>query len=203
MEFHSFDRAYLERLATGDPATERHFNEYFSELVLIKLRARQYTGQAIDDIRQETFVRVFDALRRKGIRDPERLGAFVNSVCNNVVLEFNRSQGKLVLMSEDAPETPDSHASSEQELVTQEQQAQVRAILAEMTAKNRDLLSAVFLEERSSEDVCRQFGVDQNYLRVLLFRARAQFRKTMEKAMGSQGIKNEIKKKRMGASDHL
>ena len=79
MEFFSFDAAYLERLAAGDPATERHFSEYFSELILIKLRARQYTRNVIEDIRQETFLRVLQALRRKGIREPERIGAFVNS----------------------------------------------------------------------------------------------------------------------------
>ena len=74
----------------------------------------------------------------------------------------------------------DERADAERELVTREQQSQVRAILAEMSPKNRQLLSAVFLEERSHEEVCRRFGVDQNYLRVLLFRARAQFRQTME-----------------------
>jgi len=181
VEFFSFDAAYLERLAAGDPATERHFSEYFSELILIKLRARQYTRNVVDDIRQETFLRVLQALRRNGIREPERIGAFVNSVCNNVVLEFGRTGAKLNLMEDGAPEIVDQHADSEQELVTREEAAQVRAILSQMTPKNRQLLSAVFLEERSSEEICRQFNVDQNYLRVLLFRARAQFRQTMEK----------------------
>ena len=43
----------------------------------------------IEDIRQETFLRVLVTLRRKhGLEHPERLGAFVNSVCNNVFLEY-------------------------------------------------------------------------------------------------------------------
>jgi RNA polymerase sigma-70 factor (ECF subfamily) len=181
VEFYSFDAAYLERLAAGDPEVERHFSEYFSELILIKLRARQYTRTIIDDVRQETFLRVLQALRRKGIREPERIGAFVNSVCNNVVLEFGRSGAKLTYTDEGAPEMADDRADSEQELVTREQAAQVRSVLSQMSAKNRQLLSAVFLEERPNEEVCRQFKVDQNYLRVLLFRARAQFRQTMDK----------------------
>lgn len=181
MEFYSFDRAYLERLAAGDPETERHFSEYFSELILIKLRAREYTRSIIEDVRQETFLRVLQALRRNGIREPERVGAFVNSVCNNVVLEFGRSSARLTFTDESAPEVADDRADSEQELVTREQAAQVRSVLAQMSPKNRQLLSAVFLEERPNEEVCRQFKVDQNYLRVLLFRARAQFRQTMDK----------------------
>ena len=181
MEFFTFDAAYLERLMAGDPEIERHFHEYFSELILIKLRARQYARNVIEDVRQETFLRVLQALRRKGIREPERIGAFVNSVCNNVVLEFGRSGARLTLLEEGVPEVADDRADSEQELVTREEAAQVRSVLSQMSPKNRQLLSAVFLEERPNEEVCRQFNVDQNYLRVLLFRARAQFRQTMEK----------------------
>jgi RNA polymerase sigma-70 factor (ECF subfamily) len=189
VEFYSFDRAYLERLAAGDPEVERHFSEYFSELILIKLRAREYTRNIIEDVRQETFLRVLQTLRRNGIREPERIGAFVNSVCNNVVLEFGRSGARLTYTDEGAPEVADDRADSEQELVTREQADQVRSVLAQMSPKNRQLLSAVFLEERPSEEVCRQFKVDQNYLRVLLFRARAQFRQTMGKSKAAMARK--------------
>ncbi|MBZ5624227.1 MAG: sigma-70 family RNA polymerase sigma factor [Acidobacteriia bacterium] len=181
MEFYSFDKAYLERLAAGDPEIERHFNEYFSELILIKLRARQYARNVIEDVRQETFLRVLQALRRNGIREPERIGAFVNSVCLNVLRELGRSGARLAFTDEGSPEVADDRADSEQELVTREESAQVRTVLSQMSPRNRQLLSAVFLEERPNEEVCKQFNVDQNYLRVLLFRARAQFRRTMER----------------------
>jgi RNA polymerase sigma-70 factor (ECF subfamily) len=50
---------------------------------------------AIEDVCQDTFVRVWVALRsEQGIRQPERLGAFVNSVCNNVLLEHYRRASK-------------------------------------------------------------------------------------------------------------
>lgn len=189
MDFFSFDAAYLERLAAGDPETERHFSGYFSELILIKLRSRQYTPHAIDDIRQETFLRVLQAIRRNAIREPERIGAFVNSVCNNVVLEFGRSGARMILMEDGPPEMADQRADSEQELVTRERQAYVRSVLSRLSAKNRQLLSAVFLEERPSAEVCKQFGVDQNYLRVMLFRARAQFRQAMDRGETSAGRK--------------
>jgi RNA polymerase sigma-70 factor, ECF subfamily len=181
MDFYSFDAVYLERLVAGDPEIEQHFTKYFSDLILIKLRSRQHSRQAIEDIRQETFLRVLQALRRKAIRDPERIGSYVNSVCNNVALEFFRSGTKLTLMDEGPPDVPDDRADSEQELVTREEQAKVRSVLGKLSAKNRKLLSAIFLEERPTSEVCKEFEVDQNYLRVLLFRARAQFRKAMER----------------------
>jgi RNA polymerase sigma-70 factor (ECF subfamily) len=181
VEFISFDNGYVQRLAAGDAAVEEHFHRYFGELIFIKLRARQYARHVIDDIRQETFLRVFQALRKEGIRQPERIGAFVNSVCNNVVMEFIRAGSRLTL-TEDAPEEPDLTANSEQRLLENERRAQVRKLLGEMSAKNQRLLTAVFLDERHPDEVCKEFNVDRNYLRVLLYRARTRLKDALQKS---------------------
>jgi RNA polymerase sigma-70 factor (ECF subfamily) len=180
VDFFSFDAAYVERLAAGDPAVVEHFNSYFEELIFIKLRARQLPLHVIEDVRQETFLRVFQTLRKDGIRQPERIGAFVNSVCNNVVLEFGRAGSRITFMDE-APDAPDSSESSERRLIEQERKANVHRILSEMPAKNQRLLTAVFLDERPPNEVCDEFGVDRGYLRVLLFRARTQLRDAVQK----------------------
>jgi len=181
VEFQSFDAGYLERLAARDPEVERHFHDYFSELIRIKLRSRQFPPHAIDDIRQETFLRVLQAVRRDGIRDPERIGAFVNSTCNFVAMEFGRAGARHKVPDTEMPDVRDERPDSERAMLATEARTQVRAILEKMSDKDRRLLSAVFLEERSSEEICRQFGIDGNYLRVLLFRARNKFRQMMEK----------------------
>ena len=91
MQFQSFDESYVERLRAGDFRTQEHFVAYFSELLQLKLRSRLHSPQAIEDVRQETFARVLAALRGSKIRQPERLGAYVNSMCNNVLLEHYRA----------------------------------------------------------------------------------------------------------------
>jgi len=181
VDFISFDSGYLERLAAGDAAAEEHFHEYFGELIFIKLRSRQLPGHVIDDIRQETFLRVFQALRKDGIRQPERIGAFVNSVCNNVLLEFHRS-GSRTTLTDTTPDAPDDSGNSERRLIERERRARVRDILAQMPKKNQRLLTAVFIDERPVEEVCGEFGVDRNYLRVLLFRARTQLKEAVRKS---------------------
>ena len=181
MDFISFDAGYLEKLAAGDSATERHFNEYFGELITIKLRGRQYARHTIDDIRQETFLRVFQALRREGIRQPERIGAFVNSVCNHVVLEHLRSGSRMTAMDE-PPDMPDRGVNSERDLIEEERRTQVRKLLSKMSQKNKKLLHDVFIDERSPDEVCQELGIDRNYLRVLLFRARKQLQQAVRKS---------------------
>ena len=62
MQFQEFSQSYLERLCSGDFRTESHFVSYFSELIQLKLRSRVNSPQAVEDLRQETFARVFVAL---------------------------------------------------------------------------------------------------------------------------------------------
>ena len=94
MELFAFTREYVERLREGDPSTEQHFVAYFDQLLRIKLRARMLASETVEDLRQETYIRVLVTLRKDGVRQPERFGAFVNSICNNVLLEFYRSSSR-------------------------------------------------------------------------------------------------------------
>ena len=192
MEFFSFDEAYLKRLRERDFPTEQHFVAYFRKLLVIKLRSRLRGSQAVDDIAQETFLRVFKAMSsERGIRQPERLGAFVNSICNNVLQEFYRSSGHGAQLDDDMPEPVDKVLDLEGFLVSKETREQVRRVLGQLPEKDRRLLRAIFLEEKEKDQVCREFGVDRDYLRVLLHRAKNNFRVFYEKssAWGAQAPK--------------
>jgi RNA polymerase sigma-70 factor (ECF subfamily) len=178
LQFQAFDAPYVERLRSGDFRTQEHFVAYFSELIQLKLRARLRSPQAIEDVRQETFVRVFAALRSPGgIRQPERLGAFVNSICNNVLLEHYRASSRSdSLDDEPQNELPDPVMDVLGAVAAKQMEEKVREILDEMPERDRRILREVFLDERDKDDVCRDFGVDRDYLRVLLHRAKQSFK---------------------------
>jgi RNA polymerase sigma-70 factor (ECF subfamily) len=177
--FQGFDGAYVERLRAGDPETEAHFIEYFGELIRIKLRSRLASRATVEDVRQETFLRVFQALRSpNGVRQPERLGAFVNSVCNNVLREQFRSQQRHPpTPGDEAPDVADTIAAdAEAQLLGKERTQLVREILDQLPARHSQVLRAVFVEEEEKDDLCASLGLDRNYLRVVLHRARLSFR---------------------------
>lgn len=179
MQFQTFDGEYLERLRAGDFRTEEHFVSYFSQLIQLKLRSRLNSREAIEDVRQEIFARVFATLRsEKGLRQADRLGPFVNSVCNNVLLEHYRSSSRHAPPDEDdgMEDIPDSRSDVLDEVMKRQTTAIVRDILDDLTERDRRLLKEVFLEERDKDEVCREFGVDRNYLRVLLHRAKQTFK---------------------------
>ncbi len=185
MDVTSFNQEYLQRLRDGDPETQRHFTRYFGELLNIKLRNRVRSPHLIEEVRQETFLRVLLIVRRDGIAHPDRLGAFVNSVCNNVVLEVFRNETRSLPMPESVPEVMDEAPNPETAASSREQKSQVRGILETLPPKDRDLLRQVFLEERDKDEVCKTFQVDREYLRVLLHRAKARFRTALEQAAGA------------------
>lgn len=190
MLFTAFDAAYLERLQRGDPQTERHFAAYFSEFIRLKLRSRLNSPEAIDDVRQETFARVLALVRAEdGIRQPERLGALVNSTCNNVLMEHYRAKRRPHSSLDDEPEgdlvAPGVSVSGMFEV---DEVAQVvHNILRDMSDRDRRLLQSVLLEERDKDEVCAELGLSRDYLRVLIHRAKQSFASIYRKRIGGEG----------------
>jgi RNA polymerase sigma-70 factor, ECF subfamily len=178
MEFCAFDESYVERLRAGDFRTQEHFAAYFAELIRVKLRSRVRSPQDIEDIRQETFSRVLKVLRsERGLREPEKLGAFVNATCNNVRNEYYRAGIRQASVDDEPPpEHPDPHPGALDQLLTRGVQEQVREILDGLPERDRRIISEVLLEERSKDEICQELGVDRDYLRVLLHRAKQSFR---------------------------
>jgi RNA polymerase sigma-70 factor (ECF subfamily) len=188
LQFHSFDQAYLDRLRAGDPSTQEHFCAYFSQLIQIKLRPRLKSPEAIEDIRQETFARFFRNLRDGKILQPESLGSFVNSTCNNVLREHYRGGGRdSSLDDEEQPDFPAKGPSPLGILSAKEIEQNVRVVLDQLSERDRRLLREIFFEERDKDEVCRDFGVSRDYLRLLLHRAKQSFKSTYMRNRGDGG----------------
>jgi RNA polymerase sigma-70 factor, ECF subfamily len=185
LQFQSFDESYLSRLRSGDFHTQEHFSAYFSALIKIKLGSRLKSPEAVEDVRQETFARFFVALRDGKIHQPDRLGSFVNSICNNVLLEHYRSATRNTsLDDEEEKNFPAVHVDLLGAISAKEREKKVREILEKLSERDRRLLREVFLEERDKDQVCRDFGVDREYLRVLLHRAKQAFKSSYLKHSG-------------------
>jgi RNA polymerase sigma-70 factor (ECF subfamily) len=60
----------------------------------------------------------------------------------------------------------------------------VGEILLGLPSRDRQLLKAVFLDERDRDEVCSEFGIDRAYLRVLLHRAKQEFKTEYVKRIG-------------------
>jgi RNA polymerase sigma-70 factor (ECF subfamily) len=176
MDFHQFNETYLHELRAQDVTTEAHFVSYFSKILNNKLRRRLACPEHIKDVQQETLLRAWAAVRAEGgIRQPERFGAFVSSVCNNILRESYRTRARIKPLDDLQCDPRDQSPAPDGMLLAAETKAQVQRVLAKLPSKDRKILRAVFFEQRDKDEVCLELGVSRDYLRVLLHRAKRQF----------------------------
>jgi RNA polymerase sigma-70 factor (ECF subfamily) len=178
VNFVTFDASYVDKLRAGDAPTEQHFITYFSELILLKLRPRLRSQEQIEDVKQETFSRTLSLIRSEGgLRHAERLGPLVNSICNNVLMEQYRISNRVeALEDETAERLVETRPDALNMVISDDTRKVVRHILNGLNERDRNLLQAVFLDERDKDEICAELGVDRDYLRVLLHRAKGSFR---------------------------
>ncbi len=176
MELFVFDDEYVRRLREGDRETAAHFHTYFRDLLLLKLRRRLRTLEAIDEVRQEVFTRCIANLEQ--LQDSRKLGAFVNAICNRVLMEYYRAEGRTESLDEHSDVVLSSSAASSLDaaLDSARNSARVRRVLDTLDQRDSDILRAVFLEEADKAEICTRFGVERDYLRVLLHRAKEKFK---------------------------
>lgn len=172
----SFDVAYLRALHKRDQETETHFFTYFTPLIRRKLRKYLRTPDLIEEGVQETLARVMAAvLARRGIRHPERFGAFVHAVARNVAMETIRREKRFVTLDDSSDGGASPSASPQLIAEVAQTGERVRRVLATLPDLDRQILEAVFLAEEDRSAVCRRFAISAGYLRVLLFRAKQCF----------------------------
>ena len=177
METSRFDERYIAGLRDCDPEAEAHFVAHFRKPIWLKAQRQLRAPDMVEDACQETILRVFHYFRSgKRLENPERLPAFVHTVCHNVTLEMIRSKTRYSQMPETGCDPADNRASPHGELVTREREELVRQILTSLPERDRDLLRLAMLEEVDKAELCGRFHVNEEYLRVLLYRARMRFR---------------------------
>lgn len=172
MDSACFNDVYIARLQDGDRATQEHFASHFRRP--IRLKAWRYLGtpDLVDDVYQETLLRVFRYFRSgKGLDHAERLPAFVHSVCHNVAMEVIRARSRHLQIEGPAEDPVDSDSEPHREILTAERKRVVLGILSRLPDRDRELLRLAVLEGADRAELSRRFGANQPYVRVLLHRA--------------------------------
>jgi RNA polymerase sigma-70 factor (ECF subfamily) len=172
VELYPFDQEYLVRLRDRDAVTETHFVDYFSKLLKAKLRSDGYSESALNDILQETLYRVLKSVYDDRIQSPSSLRSFAYGVCERVEWEYDRGESRFWRNnSEEFPDIPDDRSPAGGPARQAEVRQTVRWVLDKLAEKDRKILVALFMDEKEREEVCQEFGITRDNLRVLLHRA--------------------------------
>lgn len=155
---------------------------FFSEDEIEKLRPRVYFRVAheagwacadLDDMVQESLTRFLLALREQKVRDPAAGGAFLNGICRNVVYEYRRRLLREDAMAEIIPDPADKRLSGAEQF---EMRDAIAVGLAQLSARDREILRAFYIDERSKDAILAASGLSYEQFRVVLCRAKERFR---------------------------
>src|SRR5690242_11503399 len=171
-DVYCFQALYVQELEEGNTDTTNHFLAYFRPRLKSFLRRNGVPTDSVEDLQQETLMRVLAALQAKGIRHPERLGGFVNAVCRNTLLELRRTAGRYVELDDSMHELPDTGLNPDAILLETEAAMLVRRVLSRLSPRSQKLLRSLLIEQKSKAEICEELGVSKGHLRLLLYRAK-------------------------------
>ena len=163
------------------------YEKYSAKVYYLALKQSRSQHDA-EDVREETFLRVLQAIRSNQIRSAASLSGFILGTARNVLRElFARDQqaGKVAA----DPATMDSAVPSHERLFLdgEVKQAIERAI-AKLKPRERDLLRMHYYEELPPEEIARRSGIAQERVRLVKSRALKHFREVYERLQRSRRV---------------
>jgi len=162
------------------------------EFISIGLRpylARQLQSQDCRDKIHNIFVDVVIAIQRGQLRDPERLMGFARTIARRKVsgyicaAVFDR-RNQVDIQSIFWLASP--QASAESEMIFQEQRDLVRWTLAQLSDREREILSRFYMQEQSQQQICHEMGLTHTQYRLLKWRSKVRFGELSRKEIGSR-----------------
>ena len=143
----------------------------------LRYKVRYEVGFAcpdVEDIVQESIVRFQAASQEDKLRNPEASGAFLLGISRNVISEYRRRTLRDGRMPEIVPEPP-ARNLPESDLL-EIRQAILKG-LEQLPDRDRRLLRAFYLEEKTKEQILKETGLTDQNFRVILCRAKEKFRR--------------------------
>lgn len=173
----------VRRIESGDRAAEAELVELYSRGIGYLLRHLTGDRALADDLHQETFRAVLEAMRRGDLREPEKLTGFIRATAKNLARAERRRwlrRGSPVPVEE--IELADPAAGQLSQAVRAQDRLRVRALLGELRSdRDRELLLRHYLAEESKESICARLGLEGAQFNLLLHRARQRFRELFER----------------------
>ena len=178
------------RVQAGEPAAMEELYAMFSNGVRYYL-ARQLGRDDIDDRLHDAFLVVVDAIRAGDLRDPRRLMGFVRTVVKRMVAssidrQVQERRGRVD--EERTAQVTDRGETPEGAMLFQQQTAIVREVLAELTDRDREILTRFYVEEESAQQICEEMNLTMTQFRLLKSRAKNRFGELGRKKIQRNGL---------------
>lgn len=160
--------------------------------------------QELDDKVHDIFMVVVQAIRRGELREPERLMGFVRTVVRRqVAAHIDKAvQARREQMDLDASaRVPDPNGNPEEAAIFNQKEELVRRILAELSSRDREILTRFYLHEESQEEICAVMILTETQFRLLKSRAKSRFGELGKKKLAQRTL-NAICLRKSATASH-
>jgi len=172
-----FDAGFLTRLKQRDPDTCTFLVSSLTPVLEARLRYKLRDHNAIGDICNETFYRLFCLVDGGRVRQPEQFGFFARGVCDRVAQESRRKAHASEPLPGGGMELSDCQPHFDKVLMDKERGAMLWRELMKLPEEDRRLIVELHWEERDRHDMARDRGISITGLNVRLCRAMKRLRR--------------------------
>jgi RNA polymerase sigma-70 factor, ECF subfamily len=183
------ERETIERARANDPAAFNEIVLTYRKRILGTVSRLIGRPEDVEDVAQEVFVRLYyslDQLRTAEVFEPWLYRLTVNACYDYLRRAKRRHESRMADLSEQQVIMADSLAGGRQE-DDERQKVQVRefmdALFRHVSEEDRLLLTLKEVEGLSLKELERVYGVNENALKVRLFRARQRVLKAYKTAV--------------------
>lgn len=188
------DFELVKRAQGGEDAAFNQLIQAYRKRILGTIGRLIGKPEDVEDVAQEVFVRLYfslDQLREPEMFEPWLHRLTVNSAYDYLRKQRRRNESRMSDLSEQQVVMADAVASSNQN-IEDNRKAQVRelvgSLLSEVSEEDRLLLTLKEVEGLSLKELEKVYKVNENALKVRLFRARQRVLKAFGRLQGEKAL---------------
>lgn len=189
------DPETIEQARQGDDAAFNAIVQTYRKRILGAIARIIGRPEDVEDVAQEVFVRLYfslDQLRAPEVFEPWLYRLTVNAAYDYLRKQRRRGESRMADLSEQqivaADAAAGSRASEEAERKAKFRET-VQALLAQVSEEDRILLVLKEVEGLTLKELERIYKVNENALKVRLFRARQRVLKAYERAQAARSAR--------------
>jgi RNA polymerase sigma-70 factor (ECF subfamily) len=188
------DSELIERARKGDDAAFSQVVQAYRKRILGTIARLIGRPEDVEDVGQEVFLRLYYSLDQ--LRTPEVFEAWMYRLTVNAAYDYlrrrkRRGEARMSDLSEQQVLWADAAAGTEREHEAQRRKRVrelVDSLLRSVSKEDRILLTLKEIEGLSLKELEKVYGVNENALKVRLFRARQRVLKVYEAMEGKAAV---------------
>ena len=188
------DFELVKKAQSGDEAAYNQLIQAYRKRILGTIGRLIGKPEDVEDVAQEVFVRLYFSLDQ--LREPEMFEPWLHRLTVNAAYDYlrkqrRRTESRMSDLSEQQVVMADAVASTNQR-IEEDRRAEVRelvtSLLSEVSEEDRILLTLKEVEGLSLRELEKVYKVNENALKVRLFRARQRVLKAFGRLSGDKAI---------------